>query len=53
MNNYDFLHTKHFLVANSISEDFIYSDDLVSLIKDADLKKFIINKYNLDKNIKI
>ena len=53
MNNYDFFRTKHFSIANIISNDFIYSDDLLSLIKDYELKEYIINKYNLDKNIKI
>lgn len=53
MNNYDFFRTKHFTIANTISEGFIYSNDLLSLIKDSELKEFIINKYSLDKNIKI
>lgn len=53
MNNYDFFRTKHISVANFVSEDFIYSEDLLSLIKDSELKDFILNKYNLDKNIKI
>lgn len=53
MNNYNFFHTKHFSVADSISDNYIYSNDLLSLIKDAELKEFMINKYNLDKNIKI
>lgn len=53
MNNYDFFRTKFFSVANSNSEDFIYSNDLLSLIKDSEMKEFIINKYNLDANIKI
>lgn len=53
MNNYDFFRTKHFSIANTKSIDAIYSNDLLSLIKDSELKEFIINKYNLDKNIKI
>jgi hypothetical protein len=53
MNNYDFFRTKHYSIVNAKSIDVIYSDDLISLIKDHELKQFIINKYNLDKNIKI
>ena len=53
MNNYDFFKPKHFSLLNIKSENIIYSDDLITLIKDPELKQFIINKYNLDKNIKI
>ncbi len=53
MNNYDFFRTKHYSIANTKSIDAIYSNDLLSLIKDSELKEFIINKYNLEKNIKI
>lgn len=53
MNNYDFFRTKQYSIANTKSIDAIYSNDLLSLIKDSELKEFIINKYNLEKNIKI
>jgi hypothetical protein len=53
MNNYDFFHTKYFSLVNTKSDDCIYSNDLLSLIKDSEMKEFIINKYNLDSNIKI
>jgi hypothetical protein len=53
MNNYDFFHTKYFSLVNTKSDDCIYSNDLLSLIKDSGMKEFIINKYNLDSNIKI
>jgi hypothetical protein len=53
MNNYDFFRAKHFSLINVKSEDFIYSNDLLSLIKNSEMKEFIINKYNLEANIKI
>ncbi len=53
MNNYDFFRTKKYSISDSISIDAIYSNDLLSLLKDSELKEFIINKYNLEKNIKI
>ena len=53
MNNNDFFSAKHFSISNAKSTNAIYSDDLLSIIKDSELKQFIINKYNLDENIKI
>lgn len=53
MNNYDFFKPKHFSLLNIKSKDVIYSNDLLSLIKNPELKEFIVNKYNLDTNIKI
>lgn len=53
MTNYAFFETKHYDLGNTTSENFIYSNDLISLIKESELKEFILNKYNLDKNIKI
>lgn len=53
MNNYDFFRTKYFSLVNTKSDDCIYTNDLISLIKDSEMKEFIINKYNLDSNIKI
>ena len=53
MTNYDFFRTNHFSLLNVKSEGFIFSNDLLSLIKDSEMKEFIINKYNLDVNIKI
>lgn len=53
MNNYAFFDTNNYDLGNKTSENFIYSNDLISLIKDSELKEFILNKYNLDENIKI
>ncbi|MEN9876669.1 MAG: hypothetical protein RLZZ529_1666 [Bacteroidota bacterium] len=53
MNNYAFFDTNNYDLSNKTSENFIYSNDLISLIKDSELKEFILNKYNLDENIKI
>lgn len=44
MNNYDFFRTKKYSISDSISIDAIYSNDLLSLLKDSELKEFIINK---------
>lgn len=53
MTNYDFFRTIHYPIKNIESNNYIFSDDLLGLIKDTDLKDLILNKYNLDKNIKI
>lgn len=53
MNNYDFFRTKYFSLVNTESDDCIYTNDLLNLIRDSEMKEFIINKYNLDSNIKI
>jgi hypothetical protein len=53
MNNYAFFDTNNYDLTNKTSENFIYSNDLISLIKDSELKEFILNKYNLVENIKI
>lgn len=53
MTNYDFFRTITHRLYDSESKKKIYSDDLLELIKDSDLKELIINKYNLQDNILI
>lgn len=54
MKNIDYFRTKTMLLSKDISsDDYIYTDDLLNLLKDDALKELIINKYNIDKNFKI
>lgn len=53
MENRDYFRTQTYFLNNVKSEDFIYTEDLLKLIDDEELKNKIINKYNLDINCKI
>ncbi|MEC4084657.1 hypothetical protein [Myroides odoratimimus] len=53
MSNYVYFKTKTDYLYNVDSKNDIFSDDLLDLIKDTELKELIINKYDLDKNILI
>ncbi len=53
MENIDYFKARTYSLKDVKSEGFIYSNDLLLLIKDDKLKQLIINKYDLDKNYKI
>lgn len=53
MENRDYFKARRYFLKNVKSEDFIFTEDLLKLIDDEELKNMIINKYNLDKNYKI
>lgn len=53
MENKDYFKQKPINLNGVKSNDFIYSEVLLTLIKDEELKNYIINKYDLEENIKI
>ncbi|MDM1465164.1 hypothetical protein [Myroides odoratimimus] len=53
MTNYDFFRTKHYSLFQVESKRSIYSDELLVLIKDEQLREAIINKYDLTNSILI
>ncbi|GEP52284.1 hypothetical protein FNO01nite_29560 [Flavobacterium noncentrifugens] len=53
MNNTDYFRAKRYPLNDQKSEDFIYTEDLLGLIDNEELRELIINKYNLDKNYQI
>ena len=53
MENRDYFKAQRYFLNDVKSEDFIYTDDLLKLIKDEELRQFIINHYGLDINLKV
>ncbi|GGB65947.1 hypothetical protein GCM10007424_02350 [Flavobacterium suaedae] len=54
MENKDYFKAITYSINEDVkSENYVYTDDLLKLINDDELKEAIINKYNLDTNLKI
>ncbi|WP_324691837.1 hypothetical protein [Flavobacterium cheonhonense] len=53
MENKDYFRAQRYFLKDKESEDFIYTDQLLTLVKNRELKELIINKYNLDISYKI
>lgn len=51
-NNFYFK-SRQYSFSRDVSNDYIYSSDLLSLIRDGELKEFLINKYSLEEDLKI
>lgn len=53
MENKDYFKQKLINLKDVKAVGFVFSEDLLSLIKDEELKNYIVNKYDLKDNIKI